>query len=76
MIGGSTITNEAMWTFNKNTLDQAVAIVPGVTMTNTGGSRNERDILVRGFDRFRVPLSSTACASTCRPTTGSTSTAS
>ena len=26
-------------------------------MTNTGGSRNERDILVRGFDRFRVPLS-------------------
>jgi iron complex outermembrane recepter protein len=57
MIGGSTVTNEAMWTFNKNTLDQAVAIVPGVTMTNTGGSRNERDILVRGFDRFRVPLS-------------------
>ncbi len=23
---------------------------------NTGGSRNERDILVRGFDRLRVPL--------------------
>jgi iron complex outermembrane receptor protein len=56
-IDGSTVTNEAIWTFNKNTLDQAVAIVPGVTMTNTGGSRNERDILVRGFDRFRVPLS-------------------
>jgi iron complex outermembrane recepter protein len=56
MIGGSTITNEAMWTFNKNSVDQAVGILPGVTMTNTDGSRNEKDILVRGFDRFRVPL--------------------
>jgi len=56
LIGGSTITNEAMWTFNKNTLDEAVSILPGVTMQNSGGSRNERDILVRGFDRFRVPL--------------------
>jgi iron complex outermembrane recepter protein len=56
MIGGSTISNGAMYTFNKNTLDQAVSILPGVTMENTGGSRNERDILVRGFDRFRVPL--------------------
>ena len=57
LIGGSTITNEAMWTFNKNSVDQAVSILPGVTMHNTGGSRNERDIYVRGFDRFRVPLS-------------------
>jgi iron complex outermembrane receptor protein len=56
LIGGSTITNEAMWTFNKNSVDQAVGILLGVTMTNTGGSRNEKDILVRGFDRFRVPL--------------------
>lgn len=56
LIGGSTITNGAMWTFNKNTLDQAVSILPGVTMQNSGGSRNERDIYVRGFDRFRVPL--------------------
>jgi iron complex outermembrane receptor protein len=56
VIGGSTITNEAMWTFNKNTLDQAVTILPGFTMQNSGGARNERDILVRGFDRIRVPL--------------------
>jgi len=56
MIGGSTITNEAMWTFNKNRLDEALSIVPGVTMQTLGGSRNERDLLVRGFDRFRVPL--------------------
>lgn len=57
MIGGSTITNEAMWTFDKNSLDQAVNLLPGVSANNTGGSRNERDIYVRGFDRFRVPLS-------------------
>src|SRR4029079_11818779 len=56
LIGGSTITNEAMWRFNKNTLDEAVSILPGVTMQNSGGSRTARDIPVRGFDRFRVPL--------------------
>lgn len=57
LIGGSTITNEAMWTYNKLSLDQAVNLMPGVSMSNSGGSRNERDIYVRGFDRFRVPLS-------------------
>lgn len=57
LIGGSTITNEAMWTFNTQSLDKAVEMAPGVTVHTTGGSRNERDIYVRGFDRFRVPLS-------------------
>lgn len=57
MIGGSTITNEAMWTFNKQSLDQAVNLAPGVVAHTTGNRRNERDIYVRGFDRFRVPLS-------------------
>jgi iron complex outermembrane receptor protein len=56
LIGGSTVTNEAMYTFNKNTLDQALSIVPGVTVQQSGNSRNERDVQVRGFDRFRVPL--------------------
>ena len=28
MIGGSTITNEAMWTYNKESLGQAVNILP------------------------------------------------
>lgn len=55
-IGGSTITNDAMYTFNKQSLDQAVNLLPGVTLHNTGGTRNERDIYVRGFDRLRVPL--------------------
>ncbi len=57
MIGGSTVTNEAMWTFNKNSLDQAVNLLPGVSSTNSGGSRNEKDIFVRGFNRYQVPLS-------------------
>lgn len=57
MIGGSTITNEAMWTFNKQSLRDAVDIAPGVTSHSAGGRRNEGDIFVRGFDRFRVPLS-------------------
>ena len=56
LIGGSTITNEAIYTFNKQSLDEAVNLLPGVTMHNTGGTRNERDIYVRGFDRLRVPL--------------------
>lgn len=64
MIGGGTITNEAMFTFNKQGLGNAVAIMPGVSWASTGapsinssGSRNEGDILVRGFNRFQVPLS-------------------
>jgi len=56
MIGGSTVSNEAMWTFNTVTLDQAAALAPGVSNANYGGTRNERDVYVRGFDRWRVPL--------------------
>ncbi|MDQ8699610.1 TonB-dependent receptor [Hyphomicrobium sp. LHD-15] len=57
LIGGSTITNEAIWTFNTQSLDKAASLAPGVTSHSAGGRRNERDIYVRGFDRFRVPLS-------------------
>jgi iron complex outermembrane receptor protein len=44
MIGGSTVSNQAMWTFNTNTLEQAAALAPGVSMANYGGSRNQRDV--------------------------------
>ncbi|MBN9289664.1 MAG: Plug domain-containing protein, partial [Hyphomicrobium denitrificans] len=57
MVGGTAITNEAMWTFSKTTLDQALALAPGVAASNSGGSRNEQLIFVRGFDRWQVPLS-------------------
>lgn len=56
-IGGETLTSEAIYAFNRNTLDDAANLVPGVTAGNSGGSRNERLLFVRGFDRFQVPLS-------------------
>ncbi len=56
-IGGETIGQEAIEAFNRNSLDDAASLIPGVNASNTGGSRNERLIYVRGFDRFQVPLS-------------------
>ncbi|HEV2599420.1 MAG TPA: TonB-dependent receptor [Sphingopyxis sp.] len=56
-ISGETLTAEAIYAFNRPTLDDAVGIMPGVAASNSGGSRNERLIFVRGFDRFQVPLS-------------------
>ncbi|MET0241502.1 MAG: TonB-dependent receptor [Sphingobium sp.] len=56
-IGAATLKSEAMQLFNRATLDDAVNLIPGVTASNSGGSRNERLIFVRGFDRFQVPLS-------------------
>lgn len=53
----SVVTARDVYTFNKNTLDDALTVVPGVSAANSGGSRNERLIFVRGFDRFQVPLS-------------------
>lgn len=56
-ISGETLTAEAIYAFNRQTLDDALSIMPGVAASNSGGSRNERLIFVRGFDRFQVPLS-------------------
>ncbi|WP_157219699.1 TonB-dependent receptor plug domain-containing protein [Flavisphingomonas formosensis] len=56
-VGGSTLSADAMYLFDRVTLDDAVNLIPGVNASNSGGSRNERLIFVRGFDRFQVPLS-------------------
>jgi iron complex outermembrane receptor protein len=56
-VGDETLTSEAIYAFNRTTLDEAANLIPGVTAGNSGGSRNERLIFVRGFDRFQVPLS-------------------
>ena len=56
-IGGSTLSSDAIYTFNRATLDEAANLIPGVSSGNSGGSRNERLIFVRGFDRFQVPIS-------------------
>lgn len=57
MVGGTAITNDAMWTFSKATLDQSLSLAPGVAASNSGGTRNEQLIFVRGFDRWQVPIS-------------------
>ncbi|WP_233253499.1 TonB-dependent receptor plug domain-containing protein [Paracoccus binzhouensis] len=53
----STVSDLDILRQNRVTLDDALKPVPGVQIGNTGGSRNERLIYVRGFDRFQVPLS-------------------
>lgn len=56
-IGGSILTRQQMWTFDRNSLDQAVNLVPGVVSTlDANGRRNESDVFVRGFGRWQVPL--------------------
>ncbi len=53
----TTVNAEAIYDFSRDTLDEAVKLIPGVTSGLSGNSRNERLIFVRGFDRFQVPLS-------------------
>ncbi len=57
LMGGTVITNDQTWYFAKPTLDEAMQLAPGVSDSNTGGSRNERIVFVRGFDRLQVPVS-------------------
>jgi iron complex outermembrane receptor protein len=54
--GGYTVTNRQMETFARETLDRSINIAPGVNAQTTGGSRNEQNIYVRGFDRWQVPM--------------------
>lgn len=56
-VGGSSLSADEMLTFNKPTLDQAMDLIPGTVSSATGGSRNERLVYVRGFDRFQIPVS-------------------
>lgn len=56
-IGGAVVSGETLKTYNKQTVEQALALIPGTNASNTGGSRNERLVYVRGFDRFQTTLS-------------------
>jgi iron complex outermembrane receptor protein len=56
-VGAGSLGGAAIGTFGKARLDEAASLIPGVTTANTGGSRNERLLYVRGFDRYQVPLS-------------------
>ncbi len=57
VINTSSIDAEEMRTFDRATVDEALDLIPGANASNTGGSRNERLIFVRGFDRFQTSLS-------------------
>lgn len=54
-LGGATVTQDEIRTFNRDTLDTAIELVPGATVSEVG-ARNESDVWLRGFDRWRVPL--------------------
>jgi iron complex outermembrane receptor protein len=54
-LGGVTITQQEIQLFNRNTLDEALPLASG-TSTSIVGARNESNIWIRGFDRWRVPL--------------------
>lgn len=54
-IGGATITQQDIQLFDRDTLDSAVLLASGATVSSVG-ARNETNVWLRGFDRWRVPL--------------------
>lgn len=56
-VGGAAITGDDMRRFDKASVDQALDLIPGAAAGSSGGSRNERLIFIRGFDRFQTTLS-------------------
>lgn len=56
-VNGSEINAEEMRKYDRASVDEAIDLIPGANASNTGGSRNERLIFVRGFDRFQTTLS-------------------
>jgi iron complex outermembrane receptor protein len=56
LVGSNSLSAESIYVFNKTTLDQAANLIPGVNAANAGGPRNEATLMVRGFNRFQVPL--------------------
>jgi iron complex outermembrane receptor protein len=54
-LGAEVVTQEQMRLLNRDTLDRAVLLASG-TAVSMVGARNETDVWIRGFDRWRVPL--------------------
>ncbi|TBV09670.1 TonB-dependent receptor plug domain-containing protein [Stutzerimonas kirkiae] len=52
----ATLDSEQLWNFNKDSLPDALNLIPGVSATPGSGQRNEAAISVRGFGRWQVPL--------------------
>ena len=56
-IGGATVPGAELQKFQKETVDRALDLIPGTAASNSGGSRNEQLVYIRGFDRFQTTLS-------------------
>lgn len=56
-VSASTVTGEELRTFDRASVDEAMDLIPGANASPTGGSRNERLIFIRGFDRFQTTIS-------------------
>lgn len=57
VLSGNSVSEAELQKFDRATVDEALDLIPGANSSNTGGSRNERLIFVRGFDRFQTTLS-------------------
>ncbi|WP_293778554.1 TonB-dependent receptor [uncultured Oxalicibacterium sp.] len=53
--GGSKVSREELDDFNRETVVDALNLMPGITTTG-GGPRNERMMYLRGFDNRQVPV--------------------
>jgi len=56
-VNASSVSGEEMRKYDRASVDEALDLIPGANASATGGSRNERLIFVRGFDRFQTTLS-------------------
>lgn len=54
--GGASVSQDELREFNRDTLDKALTLVPGVSINSTGG-RNEANMWIRGFNHWQIPLS-------------------
>lgn len=54
--GSDSLSLEQMRLLNRETLDQALNAMPGVSISHAGNQRNEANFYIRGQDRWRVPL--------------------
>ncbi len=54
-VGGGSVPREDLDDFNRETVVDALDLLPGITTTG-GGQRNERMVYVRGFDSRQVPI--------------------
>ncbi len=55
-IGYDSLSKEELVDFNRDSLPEALNLVPGVAMTTGSGNRNESTLALRGFNRYQVPL--------------------